>query len=255
MGSGRLVVVLHGLGNDHRVPEAGLEPVFTGRPGWKRVYLDLPGHGLSPGEDWIQSNDDMVAAVVHFIDSTFPSESFSIVGHSYGGYLARGVVHHLSSRVDGLLLWVPSTYPRSERILPKRAVLVEDLNVWAELKSEEERFYGDVFVVRGQDSVDVIRNLLVPAAKLVNESFVSRISDSVLSFDAENPQFTKPTLIVCGRHDFVAGYQNNWSLLEKYARGSLAVLDGAGHALGIPEQREMFRRLVGHWIDGMRGEG
>jgi hypothetical protein len=39
---------LHGGGVDHREIMGALEPLFAGRPGYRRVYPDLPGMGRTP---------------------------------------------------------------------------------------------------------------------------------------------------------------------------------------------------------------
>ena len=41
------------------------EPIFTARPGagagWRRIYPDMPGHGLTPGPDWLTTERRMRA--------------------------------------------------------------------------------------------------------------------------------------------------------------------------------------------------
>ena len=59
-GEGRPVLMLHGWSIDHRSLMAELELVFQARSGWGRIYPDLPGHGRTPGADWITSQDDIL---------------------------------------------------------------------------------------------------------------------------------------------------------------------------------------------------
>ncbi len=47
-GSGMPVLALHGAGVDHREIMAALEPLFANRPGYRRLYPDLPGMGRTP---------------------------------------------------------------------------------------------------------------------------------------------------------------------------------------------------------------
>jgi pimeloyl-ACP methyl ester carboxylesterase len=49
----RILVLLHGFTPDHRLMTGAFEPVLARRVGWRRVYLDLPGMGLTkaPGHD------------------------------------------------------------------------------------------------------------------------------------------------------------------------------------------------------------
>ncbi len=48
-GSGLPIMLLHGYTPDHRVTKGCMEPLFAQRPGWQRIYLDLPGMGQTPG--------------------------------------------------------------------------------------------------------------------------------------------------------------------------------------------------------------
>ena len=43
------VLMLHGFPVDHRILRAPMERLFASHPGWRRVYVDLPGFGASPG--------------------------------------------------------------------------------------------------------------------------------------------------------------------------------------------------------------
>ena len=106
-GEGRPIVLLHGWGMDHRYMVSDLEPLFRQRDGWKRIYPDLPGHGMTPGKDWITNRDQELDVVLDFIDAVIPGERFVLAGSSAGAYLARGVVHHRPEAIDGVLLTVP----------------------------------------------------------------------------------------------------------------------------------------------------
>src|ERR1700722_10376486 len=89
LGRGTPILVLHGGRLDHRHMMETLEPVFQSLDGWRRVYVDLPGHGCSPPEANIRSLDDVLAAVMAFVETVL-GERCAIIGESRGGYLARG---------------------------------------------------------------------------------------------------------------------------------------------------------------------
>ena len=44
-GEGVPILMIHGFCPDHRLMQGCMEPIFVGRPGWKRIYFDLPGMG------------------------------------------------------------------------------------------------------------------------------------------------------------------------------------------------------------------
>src|SRR5918912_4286735 len=103
-GSGRPMVMLPGRPSDHRVMARFMEPVFTQREGWLRIYPDLPGTGCTPSADRLATHDQMLDAVLAFIDTVIPSQRFVLAGYSYGGYMARGVVSRRAELIDGLML-------------------------------------------------------------------------------------------------------------------------------------------------------
>jgi pimeloyl-ACP methyl ester carboxylesterase len=248
-GHGRPVVVLHGASLDHRCVKAGLEPAFSKRDGWRRIYLDLPGHGKTPGSDWIKSNDQMVDVLVSFVEAVIPGQRFAIIGQSYGAYLARGLAHRMADSVDGLFLWVPASYPKSERKLPTHVVRVKDELAAAGLRTKDEaEFFGEL-VVQSQKAVEFMRAYMSPAWDAYDQEFFLRVRDTKLSLDFAAPRFEKPTLIICGRQDAVAGYENAYDLLEKYPIGTIVVADGAGHLLGLTEGEPIFKASLGAWLD------
>ena len=46
-GEGRPILLLHGWTMDRRVEIDNYEKIFATRPGWRRIYPDLPGMGRS----------------------------------------------------------------------------------------------------------------------------------------------------------------------------------------------------------------
>jgi len=123
-GEGRPILFLHGWTMNRRLEIADYEPLFASRGGWRRIYPDLPGMGLSVAHD-ISCQDDMLAALLGFIDKVLPGERFVLAGTSLGAYLARGIAVRLRQRVDGLLLRVPCIVPDTgKRTLPPNEPLV-----------------------------------------------------------------------------------------------------------------------------------
>ena len=59
-GEGITILVMHGGSLEHRHMLDAIEPVFDGLVGWRRVYIDLPGHGRSAVDDSVVSQDDVL---------------------------------------------------------------------------------------------------------------------------------------------------------------------------------------------------
>jgi pimeloyl-ACP methyl ester carboxylesterase len=248
VGAGRPIFMLHGMGLDHRYIARDMEPLFTGRAGWRRIYPDLPGMGQTPGIGWIATHDQMLAVILDFIDKIAPGERFTITGTSYGGYLARGLVYHRNAQIDGMLLNVPVVeFESQKRILPTHRVLREDAEFLAALKPEEN-WLRDFIVVQSLPLLMEFRESIFSAAALGDQAFLERLNTSP-AFDVDTlPEpFSAPALILTGRYDHWCGYQDAYRLLNLYPRATFAVLDQSGHALSH-EQQSLFKALVSEWL-------
>lgn len=251
-GTGTPIVLLHGFSTDHRMMTACMEPLFVQRQGWRRIYLDLPGMGRTPGSVSINTTDDMLAVVEDCIDALIPEQPFLLVGESYGGYLCQGMLHHRSQQVAGMaLICAGVIIERSQRDLPPQTVIVSDPELLAQLDPADAEEFASFAVVQNDDTWKRFRDEVLSGAKVADEAFLQKIKRQYSgSFDVRHlPQpFSRPVVIFTGRQDHIAGYRDAWRTLENYPRGTFAVLDRAGHNLQI-EQPQLFGALLGEWLD------
>ena len=193
----------------------------------------------------------MLDILLAFVDKVIPGQRFVVVGASYGGLLARGVVYRRSAAIDGLLLLVPVLKADArERTLPARVTLVEDLALVSELEADEAKGFVEIAVVQSRKLAEVLRTLS-PAVQIADYEFLSRLYSNLdFSFDVDKlPEpFVGPSLFLTGRQDHWCGYQDAWSILENYPRATFAVLDRAGHALTV-EQEGLVNALRAEWLD------
>jgi pimeloyl-ACP methyl ester carboxylesterase len=250
-GEGIPIVMLHGWPADHRHMVADMEPLFEHRTGWRRIYPDLPGMGKTPGADWINNQDHMLEIVVAFLQQVAPDQRYVVAGSSYGGYLARGLVHEQGAMIDGVFLMVPDveTDP-AKRNIPPQQVLVVDPQFLAALRPEEA-LVAKIAVVQSYERLEVFRNVFQPAFAAADHTFLERVEEQyAFSFPVDQlaEPFPGPGLILTGRQDSICGYHDAWTLLKNYPRGTFAVLDRAGHGLGI-EQKGLFRALAREWLE------
>jgi pimeloyl-ACP methyl ester carboxylesterase len=259
-GEGVPVVMVHGMGVDHRVMKGCMEPVFEARPeAWKRIYFDLPGMGRTKGVDWIECSDDMVDLILQLVDQLIPGKRFLIVGESYGVYLARAIVQQRPKDVDAMLLIGPLVEPDdAKRDLPEDGILRSD-GALVEALEDEEREMFDLFVVdQTKRNWIRFRDEMLAGFEASDQAFTAKIRGDrdayALSYavdDLADP-FDKPSLIVTGRQDCLVGYRDTWSILESYPRCTFVVLDMAGHAMQI-EQSRLFNALVHEWLERLLG--
>jgi len=240
--------MLHGMPMDHTQMIVEMEQYFQNREGWQRLYLDMPGHGKSPGADWITSMDDVLDVVEEFLDRITPGARFVVAGTSYGGYIGRGLVYRRGDQMDGLMLNVPAMSPDKAKLtLPPRTVLLEDQVVLEEAKTAGVAWFEDGAVVEDKATLEYAKALNKAVA---DYAFLDKLRKNGFSFDVDKlpHPFPAPTLIITGRQDHWVGYRDAWSVIENFPRATFAVLDRAGH-LVLGEQPKISSCLIEEWLD------
>ncbi|GKV67141.1 MULTISPECIES: alpha/beta fold hydrolase [unclassified Sporosarcina] len=255
MGEGYPVVMIHGWTLDHQVMFHSFEPLFEERSGWKRIYIDLPGMGRSEAQPSIRNSDDILEAILRLLDELIPEQSFIICGNSYGGYIARGVIHARREKVRGLLLVAPLIIPDfAERKVPPQTILKRDSDLLSRLSREDAEEFGSMGVVQCQTEWKRFRNEILLPSKRKNADFVNHIRENGYGFTFNlSSGLVYPVLIITGRQDHIVGYHDAWRLIEDYPRATFAVLDMAGHNLQI-EQADVFNTLVNDWLNRVKSE-
>jgi len=252
IGDGHPVLILHGSRLDHRHMMESLEPTFENLEGWQRIYVDLPGHGLSPAQDSIQSQDDLLDAVISFAKQALPDRKFAVIGESRGSYLARGIIHLHPELVSGAALIVAGgNLPADPARLPDHQILQPDPSIRNQLGKEELGRFDGFMVVQNWNIVEKARRSKLPAFDLWDaeqESRVAKAFDFAHDLRGEISQFDRPGLIVAGRQDSMSGYLDSVDLLPQFPRATLAVLDAAGHGLTW-ERPDLFDALLRDWLD------
>jgi pimeloyl-ACP methyl ester carboxylesterase len=151
--------------------------------------------------------------------------------------------------MDGLLMLVPAIDSDPEtQVLPAHQVIAESAEFQAALRPEEQ-LLRDVVVVQSLEVLEGVRAVFSPALAIADHKFLEQIT-GVFSFDTHHlPEpFAAPALLLTGRQDSTCGFHAAWRLLNECPRGTLAILDRAGHGLGL-EQKTLFRALASEWLD------
>lgn len=248
IGDGRPVLMLHGWPGNHRFMVHHYEPIFAPRAGWRRIYPDLPGMGRTPAPDWLSSQDDMLEVVSDLADAVAPDEPLTVIGASYGAYLALGLLHQQPERFAGAMLTVPMV--TLEPDLPEHQVIVRDPEVMTQVQPDEQ-MWPNVAVVQTPNTLAEFREAVKPGIQSIDPEFRERVEERfAFSFEpmAMERPFEGPSLILCGRFDVLTGFRDAWRLVDVMPRATYAVLDRAGH--GVPaESTGLFRTLTDEWLD------
>lgn len=248
-GEGKPILVLHGGGLDRRHMLDSLEPAFDDTAGWQRVYIDLPGHGMSSVSDKVGSQDDVLDVIRSFVERSFGGEKFAVIGESRGSYHAMALSCQMPDSLLGMALIVADGMPGATvNWRPEHQVLVPAESDQPMTAEAQARF--DRLVVQSPDVLQKIIETKLPAAKLADQNLADRLKQAFnFSFDL-TAVFDKPSLIINGRQDAMAGYQDMVDAQHLYPRATFAVLDCAGHSLTW-ERPGVFQALLVDWLERM----
>ena len=253
-GEGKPILFLPGWGLNARLTADQWEPRFHQREGWKRIYIDPPGHGKTPSKDWLTNQDKMLEVTLACVDQLTAGQRFCLVGISLGAYLARGVLFHRAKFVDGIAMLVPIIFAQDKkRSLPPYEILIQDPTIYAELTPIEKELFS-MSVIHTRAWLDALRNSPeIPDDQNGDPEFLGRIRADpekyAFSFDVDAlaEPFPGPSLLIMGRQDSVAGFRDAWNIIENYPRASYVVLDRAGHPL--EDSARLVKVLMGEWLD------
>lgn len=249
-GEGKPVLCIHGYGVDHRLMSGCLEPVFERMPSHRRIYLDLPGMGRTPSRDWIQNADDMLDILCAFVQRVIPDENFLLIGESFGGHLALGLVQRMPERIGGLALICPVVANERED-LPVRHILYQSDALFApQPDADLEAFLGMAVIATPEIYANYLTNIQSGIA-IADKRFLSERFDGAFSPAMEAAIqaaiYEKPACILTGRQDHAVGYRQAYELLGRFPRATFVVLDCAGHNLQI-DNAPVFEQMIQDWI-------
>ncbi|MBB6453783.1 pimeloyl-ACP methyl ester carboxylesterase [Salirhabdus euzebyi] len=250
-GQGKNIIILHAMGTDHRSMKGWLEPVFEKVAGWRRLYIDLPAHGKTIINDQLRTTEDMVQSLLAFIEKVIPNERFSLIGMSFGGYIAQGIVDQKSELVNGICLIAPAIH-KKDRVLPEKVVLSRDDDVLSTLNPDIRAAFELLTVHQTKENLSVFLSEVQPGRQLANRQFLlSNWRDK--GYFLNNETFSQidsldlPGLFILGRKDSVCGFMDHLSLLEKFPNASYVILDDCGHLIPI-EKRKVVQALLEDWL-------
>ncbi|HTX43305.1 MAG TPA: alpha/beta hydrolase, partial [Methanocella sp.] len=242
IGEGHPVLMLHGYGIDHHVMTGCMEPIFERRPGYRRIYMDLPGMGKSNAPGWLENTDQVLEIVIRFSEKAIRESDFLVAGESYGGYLARGLVYKMRERLDGALLICPVMVgERAKRQLPPRTVFVRDEKLLAGMDPGDRKFFERMLLLQDKRRWERFQQDILPGRRMTDTAFLGRLKKHgyECSFDVDGLErpFDRPALILAGRQDASVGYKDTERLIDNYSRGTFAILDRAGHGLEVEQEK------------------
>jgi len=223
VGSGPPVILLHGLADDIGVL-ASVIPALAAKH--RVIAFDQLGFGRSDKP----LLNYRVSTFVDFLDGLLNElkiERASLIGNSFGGWVAADFALKHPDRVERLVLSDAPGYAAVAKSMDPRALSAlrlagrDDIRYLGPLTFHQKRFYEDV-------------DLAFRQRVTAGDSYtVSRILDSMIrgedALDNRLAAIKQPTLILWGREDRLIPLSFGERLNHEIAASELRIIDNCGH--------------------------
>ncbi len=241
-GTGTPLVLLHGLGNNHKSWEFVLEHIDYTK--WRVIALDLLGFGDAPKPDCDYTPRDHGEAVIATLDSLGIKKAV-FAGHSMGCSIAIDIASRHPERAEQLVLFGAPLYKKK----PTRS--------WKQKPFRNEGIYFSLFeIVQGNpDAVQAggtIANELVPFIRGMEitpevwPAYKKSLENTLMQFESykQATSLRVPTLFVNGVFDFFI-IRKNIRAAKKANRKYISIKTVLGPHELTPRQGRVAARIIG----------
>ena len=243
VGRGEPLVLIHGLGDDHRAWRKTVPDLMLRR---RVILYDLRGHGAtSVGEpdSTLQQLGADLAALLEVLELERPL----IAGFSLGGTIAMRLALDRPELVGGLALVATSSRVgrAAAEWYAERAALVDRDDPG--LRDVLERDTNDVYAQSPDEAADgwSIRNESTRDPRGYANACRAMAALNKAPLDPELPRIQAPTLIVASDLDQHCPPRAAEIIAAGIAGSKLVVLQGAGHPIPVERPRELAELILG----------
>ena len=240
-----LVFINGGPGFDHSFHH--LSPVWERLATARRVvFFDQPGTGQS----WPVGSDDLIAVndlllSIEAIRAAIGAPRISLLGHSWGGYIAMAYAIRHPEKVDRLVL-VASIAPKISTTEVLFGALFPDvLSVRRELRGEnpdDVQKYIRLTLAMSFYSPEIRDRILGKLGPVAYNRRLELLWDQAERHDLTNDlkRLTMPVLVATGQFDANVSPRTAWSIHQAIPGSQFVVFERSGHFPMIEEPDPFF---------------
>jgi 3-oxoadipate enol-lactonase len=243
-GAGPPVVLIHGLGLDHRMWERQIPALAAA--GHRVITCDLPGHGgggrpTRAGSAY--TTEELAASLVEALEES-GVEPATLVGFSLGGGIALQVALDRPERVSALALVDTTAWPGPDAVarFAGRAAAVEAEGVGVLVHPAIERWFTPEFAAA---QGEIVRRYAawIGENDAIGYAAACR-SLAALDLRARLGEIRCPTLVVVGDRDEATPVSMAEALAAGIAGATLRVVGPAGHLVTEERWAELNAALL-----------
>ncbi len=246
-GTGKLVVLIHGFGEDGTVWQSQIDFLKTH---FRLIVPDIPGSGESAYVENanIETYAEIIKLIIDAEFQRFPqqrTEGLTIIGHSMGGYITLAIAEKYPAYLNSFGLFHSSAFADNEEKKETRRKAIDFIDVngtAAFLKLTLPSLFTKVFA---QNHPEVITELLdkgknfTPAALIqYYKAMIGRPDRTAVLKKSE-----KPVLFIIGEHDMAIPLQSSLQQCYLPSKSHVNILNHAAH-MSMFEEKDKVNNIL-----------
>ncbi len=243
-GNGKPVMLVHGFAEDSSIFDLQVNYL---KENYLVIVPDLPGIGKSEilKENHVQLAD--YAAILKAIIDEEKINSFTLFGHSMGGYITLAYADKYGATLNGFGLLHSSAYADDEAkiVIRKKAIFfIEQNGTTAFLKTTiTNLFYNS------EKSKDDIKILIEKGNKFKPKVLIQQYNAMIARPDTTSilKTFKQPILFIIGEHDKAIPFEHSLQQSHLPQIAYVNILRNSGH-MGMKEEPDMVNKYLGEFL-------
>lgn len=249
VGNGsKTILMIHGFGEDHCIWKNQLEALA---PHCRIIAPNLPGvqctpltlhHSQAP-------NIRMYVEVLHELMHHLEIDTYSIVGHSMGGYIGLSFADYYVNHVQSLLLLHSTTYEDNEAKKASRMKVAEFIEEWGVtkyLESATPNLFGNAYK---KSNPEEIQQLIEAGSDISKEAMIQFVfaMRNRKAFTQLLQQNNIPIWMIAGDADLAVPFEDSLAQIKLLPSNHSLVLKDVGH-MGMLEAPEQVNQFIQQFI-------
>lgn len=239
-------MLLHGFGEDGSIWKHQVEKL---KKQFLLIVPDLPGSGQSELLDGDCTMEDYAEVIRAIAEAEFLSnnkhQTFSLIGHSMGGYISLAFAKKYSHLLKSFGLFHSSAFAdNAEKISAREKVI-------AFIEKNGPKLYAETSVpdlfsdYTKKNKPGLVKDLVELSGKLSKETLIQYTRAMIKRSDTTDvlKSFPNPILFIIGIHDNAVPLETSLKQCHLTKTGSTHFLQGAGH-VGMWEETELSNRYL-----------
>lgn len=250
-GAGSPVMLVHGFGEDGNIWQDLTDDL---QRNFEVVVPDIPGSGKSEMLEGERFLTDYAAVLEAIATQEFGKKSFTMIGHSMGGYITLAFAEKYKGKLNAFGLFHSSAYADSEEKKETRRKGIDFIGR-ERGKAFNEKTAPNMFAPQTKENRPEQVKKLLGLANNITDAALMQYSAAMIA----RPDHTAllkntplPVLFIMGRHDQAIPMEAMLEQCHMPGQSEAHILEDSGH-MGMWEEAEKSNQEVRHFLESLLG--